>query len=98
MNIEQKFIVLREPHTSEKTTILADKLKKYAFKVSTDATKLDIKSAIESIFNVKVDKVSTVNVKGKSKRFRGRSGKRNDWKKAYVSLQAGYDLDVALVD
>ena len=98
MNIEQKFIVLREPHTSEKTTILADKLKKYAFKVSTDATKLDIKSAIESIFNVKVAKVSTVNVKGKSKRFRGRSGKRNDWKKAYVSLQAGYDLDVALVD
>lgn len=98
MNIEQKFIVLREPHTSEKTTILADKLKKYAFKVSTDATKLDIKSAIESLFNVKVDKVSTVNVKGKSKRFRGRSGKRNDWKKAYVSLQAGYDLDVALVD
>lgn len=98
MNIEQKFIVLREPHTSEKTTILADKLKKYAFKVSTDATKLEIKSAVEAIFNVKVDKVSTVNVKGKSKRFRGRSGKRNDWKKAYVSLQAGYDLDVALVD
>lgn len=98
MNIEQKFIVLREPHTSEKTTIMADKLKQYAFKVSTDATKLEIQSAVESIFNVKVAKVSTVNVKGKSKRFRGRSGKRNDWKKAYVSLQAGYDLDVASVD
>lgn len=98
MNLEQKFIVLREPHTSEKSTILADKLKQYAFKVSTDATKLDIKTAVESIFNVKVANVTTVNVKGKSKRFRGRAGKRNDWKKAYVALQAGFDLDVASVD
>jgi len=46
MNLEQKFIVLREPHTSEKSTILADKLKQYAFKVSTDATKLGIKNAV----------------------------------------------------
>jgi large subunit ribosomal protein L23 len=98
MNLEQKFIVLREPHTSEKSTILADKLKHYAFKVSTDATKLDIKNAVEAIFNVKVEKVSTINVKGKSKRFRGRPGKRSDWKKAYVALQAGFDLDVASVD
>lgn len=98
MNIEQKFIVLREPHTSEKSTILADKLKQYAFKVSTDATKLDIKNAVEAIFNVKVEKVTTINVKGKSKRFRGRPGKRSDWKKAYVALQAGFDLDVASVD
>ncbi|HBB53716.1 MAG TPA: 50S ribosomal protein L23 [Legionellales bacterium] len=98
MNLEQKFIVLREPHTSEKSTILADKLKQYAFKVSTDATKLDIKNAVEAIFNVKVEKVSTINVKGKSKRFRGRPGKRSDWKKAYVALQAGFDLDVASVD
>jgi len=89
---------LREPHTSEKSTILADKLKHYAFKVSTDATKLDIKNAVEAIFNVKVEKVSTINVKGKSKRFRGRPGKRSDWKKAYVALQAGFDLDVASVD
>jgi len=98
MNLEQKFIVFREPHTSEKSTILADKLKQYAFKVSTDATKLDIKNAVEAIFNVKVEKVTTINVKGKSKRFRGRPGKRSDWKKAYVALQAGFDLDVASVD
>jgi large subunit ribosomal protein L23 len=98
MNLEQKFIVLREPHTSEKSTILADKLKQYAFKVSTDATKLEIKNAVEAIFNVKVEKVTTINVKGKSKRFRGRPGKRSDWKKAYVALQAGFDLDVASVD
>jgi len=98
MNIEKKFIVLREPHTSEKTLIVAEKLKQFVFKVSTDATKLEIKNSVESIFNVKVAKVATINVKGKTKRFRGRSGKRNDWKKAYVALQAGYDLDVASVD
>jgi large subunit ribosomal protein L23 len=98
MNIEKKFIVLREPHTSEKSTIVADKLKHFVFKVSTDATKQEIKNAVEGIFNVKVKKVSTVNVKGKNKRFRGREGRRNDWKKAYVALQDGFDLDFASVD
>ena len=93
MNLEKKFIVLREPHTSEKSTIVADKLKHFVFKVSTDATKQQIKNAVEGIFNVKVEKVSTMNVKGKSKRFRGREGRRNDWKKAYVSLQDGHDID-----
>ena len=98
MNIEKKFIVLREPHTSEKSTIVADKLKQFVFKVSTDATKQEIKNAVEGIFNVKVKKVSTVNVTGKNKRFRGREGRRNDWKKAYVALQDGFDLDFASVD
>ena len=98
MKLEQNFIVLREPYTSEKSLILADKLKQYVFRVSNDANKIEIKKAIEAIFNVKVEKVSTVNVKGKSKRFRGRSGKRCDWKKAYVALQDGFDLDIASVD
>ena len=98
MNIEKKFIVLREPHTSEKSTIVADKLNQFVFKVATNATKLEIKTAVEDIFKVKVEKVSTINVKGKSKRFRGREGKRNDWKKAYVALQDGFDLDFASVD
>ena len=98
MKLEQNFIVLREPYTSEKSLILAEKLKQYVFRVSTDANKIEIKKAVEAIFNVKVDKVSIVNVKGKSKRFRGRSGKRNDWKKAYVALQDGFDLDIASVD
>lgn len=98
MNLERKFIVLREPHTSEKSTIVADKLKQFVFKVSKDATKQEIKHAVESLFNVKVDKVSTVVVKGKSKRFRGKEGRRNDWKKAYVALQDGFDLDFASVD
>jgi large subunit ribosomal protein L23 len=98
MKLEQNFIVLREPYTSEKSLILAEKLKQYAFRVSTDANKIEIKKAVEAIFNVKVDKVTIVNVKGKSKRFRGRSGKRSDWKKAYVALQDGFDLDIASVD
>ena len=98
MNLEQKFIILREPHTSEKSTILADKLKQFAFRVSSSANKIEIKKAVETIFNVKVEKVSIVNVKGKSKRFRGRPGKRSDWKKAYVALHKGYDLDFASVD
>ena len=98
MNLEKQFIVLREPHTSEKSTIVADKLKQFVFKVSPDATKQEIQNAVESIFKVKVKNVSTVNVKGKSKRFRGREGKRNDWKKAYVALQDGFDLDFASVD
>lgn len=98
MNLEKQFIVLREPHTSEKSTIVADKLKQFVFKVSTDATKQEIQNAVEAIFKVKVKKVSTINVKGKNKRFRGREGRRNDWKKAYVALQDGFDLDFASVD
>jgi large subunit ribosomal protein L23 len=98
MNLEKQFIVLREPHTSEKSTIVADKLKQFVFKVSTDATKQEIQNAVEAIFKVKVKKVSTINVKGKNKRFRGREGRRSDWKKAYVALQDGFDLDFASVD
>jgi len=98
MNQEKKFILIREPHVSEKSTIVADKLKHFVFKVSTDASKNEIKDAVESLFNVKVEKVSTLNVKGKTKRFRGREGRRNDWKKAYVALQDGFDLDFASVD
>jgi large subunit ribosomal protein L23 len=98
MNLEKQFIVLREPHTSEKSTIVADKLKQFVFKVSTDATKQEIQNAVEAIFKVKVKKVSTMNVKGKNKRFRGREGRRNDWKKAYVALQDGFDLDFASID
>lgn len=98
MNLEQNFIVLREPYTSEKSLIVAEKFKQFVFRVSTAANKIEIKKAVETIFNVKVEKVSIVNVKGKSKRFRGRAGKRSDWKKAYVALQDGYDLDIASVD
>lgn len=93
MNSERLMMVLREPHTSEKTTVLADKLNQFTFKVLKNATKDEIKQAVEHIFSVKVKNVSVMNVKGKTKRFRQLNGKRSDWKKAFVSLQSGYDID-----
>lgn len=93
MNAERLLMVLREPHTSEKATILADKLKQFTFKVLKTATKLEIKNAVEQIFNVKVKNVSVINVKGKAKRFKQTAGKRSDWKKAFVTLHADQDID-----
>ena len=93
MNAERLLMVLREPLTSEKTTIIADKLKHFTFKVLNTATKHEIKLAVEQLFSVKVKRVSVLNVKGKTKRFKQRTGARSDWKKAYVSLQDGHDID-----
>lgn len=95
MNQERIFKVLLGPHVSEKATLLADSKNQFVFKVDTTATKLEIKKAVEQLFNVKVQSVSTLNVKGKTKRTVRGLGKRNDWKKAYVSLQPGQDIDFA---
>ena len=98
MNAERLMMVLREPHTSEKTTVLADKVNQITFKVLKSATKNEVKLAVEKMFNVKVKEVKTMNVKGKSKRFRQLDGKRSDWKKAYVSLQPGHDIDFTVTE
>jgi len=98
MNAEKLLMVLREPHTSEKSTVMADKFKQFTFKVMKTATKLEIKLAVEQLFNVKVRRVSVLNVKGKKKRFKQTSGKRNDWKKAFVSLQPDYDIDFTVTE
>ena len=98
MNAERLLMVLREPHTSEKTTILAEKLKQFTFKVLKTATKNEIKLAVEHMFNVKVKNVSVINVKGKRKRFKQTSGKRSDWKKAFVSLHPDYDIDFTVTE
>ncbi|QIB50678.1 MULTISPECIES: 50S ribosomal protein L23 [Pseudomonas] len=95
MNQERIFKVLLGPHVSEKATVLADSKNQFVFKVENTATKLEIKKAVEQLFNVKVKTVSTLNVKGKTKRTVRGLGKRNDWKKAYVSLQPGQDIDFA---
>jgi large subunit ribosomal protein L23 len=95
MNQERVFKVLLGPHISEKATVLAESKKQFVFKVATDATKLEIKKAVEALFEVKVARVTTLNVQGKTKRTARCLGKRNDWKKAYVALQAGQDLDFA---
>ena len=98
MNAEKLLMVLREPHTSEKSTVMAEKFKQFTFKVLKTATKHEIKLAVEQLFNVKVRRVSVLNVKGKSKRFKQTSGKRNDWKKAFVSLQPDYDIDFTVTE
>jgi large subunit ribosomal protein L23 len=94
MNSSEKILsVLRAPHVSEKTA-RAQEINQYVFEVAQDATKADVKTAIEQLFNVKVDAVNVVNVKGKTKAFRNRSGRRGDWRKAYVKLAEGQSIDL----
>ncbi len=85
--------ILIEPHVSEKTTLLNQNSGQIAFKVRSDSNKKQIKRAVEEMFNVKVSSVKTVSVKGKKKRMGMRSGKTNDWKKAYIKLAEGQNLD-----
>ena len=88
------YSVIRAPRVSEKTARLQEVSNQYAFEVAKTATKADIKSAIEQIFDVKVEAVNVVNVKGKNKSFRQRQGTRGDWRKAYVKLAEGQSIDV----
>lgn len=85
--------VLQAPIISEKSTIIADQNKQFVFKVQKQATKKQIKSAVELMFGVKVDAVRVLNVKGKEKRFGRMLGQRSDWKKAYVKLKPGHDIE-----
>jgi len=98
MNAERIMMVLREPHISEKATFLAENRKQVTFKVLKNATKVEIKQAVEHIFNVKVEDVNVINVAGKQKRFKQLIGKRNDWKKAIVSLCAGQDINFSVIE
>src|SRR3546814_11961136 len=86
--------VLRAPRVSEKTARLQEASNQYVFEVATTATKADVKAAVEQLFNVKVEAVNVLNVKGKVKSFRSREGRRNDWRKASVSLADGQTIDV----
>lgn len=87
--------VLLAPQISEKATFVAEKNNQVAFRVATSATKPEIKAAVELMFNVSVDSVKVVCVKGKTKRFGRVFGSRNDWKKAYVRLAAGQEINFA---
>ena len=93
MNQERLMKVLLGPIVSEKAALAADASGQYAFRVAADATKREIGRAVEKLFDVKVDRVQVLNVKGKNKRFGQRLGKRKDWRKAYVRLQPGHDID-----
>ena len=95
MNQERIFQILKTPHISEKSAVLGDNANQAVFQVATDANKAEIKAAVEQLFDVKVADVRTVNMKGKTKRMGLRRGKRSDWKKAYVSLEQGHEIDLA---
>jgi large subunit ribosomal protein L23 len=96
MKQEKLFKVLLAPVISEKSTVLSDRENKIVFKVSKSATKHNIKNAVELFFNVKVDYVHVLNIKGKNKRFGRFMGSKSDWKKAYVKLKQGYNIDLAV--
>jgi len=93
MNQERLMQVLLAPQISEKATYVADKHDQVIFRVASDATKPEIKAAVELLFKVEVEGVQVANVKGKVKRFKGATGRRKGWKKAYVSLKAGQEIN-----
>lgn len=90
--------ILLSPRVSEKASLIADKYRQFTFKVLRTATKYNIADAVESLFKVKVKAVRTVSVKGKKRRFGGIEGRTKDWKKAYVTLQEGFDIDFTGVE
>ena len=98
MNQERIFQILVGPHTSEKATIIADLSNQYVFKVAIDASKLEVKRSVEQLFKVKVVNVNTLKVKGKVKRNKNGYSTKSTWKKAYVKLEQGHDIDFALAD
>ena len=93
MNKERMYSIILAPVITEKST-LGGEHGQVTFRVARDSTKPEIKQAVEALFDVKVKAVNTLNQKGKVKRFRGRLGKRNDVKKAIVTLEEGQMIDV----
>ena len=90
--------VILAPQITEKATMVADKYQQIAFRVRTDATKPEIKAAVEMVFKVEVEAVTVANVKGKEKRAGRVMGRRKDWKKAYVSLKPGQEINFAAAE
>ena len=95
MNKERVMKVLLAPHISEKSTVVADQNRQFIFKVLKDASKAEVKQAVEHLFNVEVQAVRVCNAKGKVKRFGQMLGRRGGSKKAYVTLKPGFDIDYA---
>ncbi|MDM8569951.1 50S ribosomal protein L23 [Thiotrichales bacterium HSG1] len=92
MNQARLLKVLIAPHISEKASYLADNKQQFIFKILPNATKPEVKQAVELLFDVKVKAVRVCNVKGKRKTFGKAQGKRANWKKAYVGLEPGFDI------
>jgi len=98
MKQERLLQVLVSPHVSEKSTQAAEQVNQHVFRVAPDATKQEVRQAVEKLFKVKVVAVQVVNMKGKSKRFGARLGRRSGWKKAYVRLAEGDDINFVGLD
>ena len=94
-NPERLMQVLIAPQVSEKTTFVGEKNNQFVFRVLSDATKPEIKAAVELLFKVQVESVQVANVKGKEKRFGRFIGRRRHWKKAYVCLKPGQEINFA---
>ena len=95
MNQERVFQILLGPHVSEKAAIVTEQSNQYVFRVSLDATKDEIRRSVEQLFKVTVNDVQTLRVKGKTKRNRHGLSKRPSWKKAYVRVEQGQEIDFA---
>ncbi len=95
MNQTRLMQIVKSPLVSEKSAGAADSANQFTFRVVTDASKPEIKRAVELMFDVEVVQVRVMNVKGKAKRFGRTLGKRNDWRKAMVRLKPGQDIDFA---
>ena len=93
MNSERIYQVLLGPHVSEKSTVAAESSSQAVFRVARDATKAEIKEAVEKLFEVKVRGVRVANMKGKRKGMGRIRGRRSDWRKAYVALEPGQEID-----
>ena len=98
MNQERLYKVLLAPHISEKSAMATDRRNQYAFRICKDATRPEVKHAVEQLFKVKVASVQVLNVKGKRKANRFGVAKKSDWKKAYVRLEAGHDIDFTVAE
>lgn len=94
-NQERLLQVLLAPVVSEKSTYVADKYEQVIFKVASNASKPEIKAAVELLFKVEVESVQVSNVKGKQKRFGSNMGRRRNWKKAYICLKPGQEINFA---
>ena len=94
MSSEKLLDVLRSQHVSEKSSRLQELSNQYVFEISSTATKADVKAAVEALLDTKVERVNILNVKGKSKTFRSRVGRRGGWRKAYVKLVEGQTIDL----
>jgi large subunit ribosomal protein L23 len=94
MSAERLLEIILAPHVSEKAARATEKNNVYTFKVACSAVKPEIKQAIEKLFNTKVERVRVVNVKPKTRRFRGVEGMKKKWKKAYVTLVEGQQIDL----